>query len=156
MTKHIEFEKIILQNGDIDAAYIEFPFSTSEVFGKKGRIKVKAVFDDLAEYRGSLVKMGSERHLLILTKEIRAKIKKSFGDKVKIKLWEDTEDRKVEIPEDILELFKENEKEYAVFQKMSFTHQKEYIFWINEAKKIETRQRRKMKMIEILQQKIRE
>jgi uncharacterized protein YdeI (YjbR/CyaY-like superfamily) len=33
---------------------------------------------------------------------------------------------------------------------MSYTHQKEYIRWINEAKKPETRENRKVKMIEMI------
>jgi uncharacterized protein YdeI (YjbR/CyaY-like superfamily) len=33
---------------------------------------------------------------------------------------------------------------------MSYTHKKEYIRWIEDAKKKETRDRRKIKMIEML------
>jgi uncharacterized protein YdeI (YjbR/CyaY-like superfamily) len=33
---------------------------------------------------------------------------------------------------------------------MSYTHRKEYIRWIEDAKKEETRERRKIKMIEML------
>jgi len=36
---------------------------------------------------------------------------------------------------------------------MSYTHRKEYVNWINEAKKEETRQRRLIKAIEMLLEK---
>ncbi len=135
MSKNIKFEQIILQNGKMNAAYVKFPFSTLEVFGKKGQVKIKAVFDDLVEYRGSLAKMGEDCHILILTQDIRKKLGKSFGDNVKITLWEDTEIRKVEIPEDVSCLFDIYTKEFEIFQKLSYTHQKEYIQSIIEAKK---------------------
>ena len=37
-----------------------------------------------------------------------------------------------------------------LYEKMSYTHRKEYIRWIEEAKKEETRERRKIKMIEMI------
>jgi len=35
----------------------------------------------------------------------------------------------------------------AIFEKLSYTHQREYVMWINEAKKEETRQNRVVKTI---------
>jgi hypothetical protein len=40
----------------MNAAFVEFPFSTEEIFGKKGQVKIKAVFDDKVEYREALPK----------------------------------------------------------------------------------------------------
>ncbi|HEX9660339.1 MAG TPA: YdeI/OmpD-associated family protein [Rhodothermales bacterium] len=37
-----------------------------------------------------------------------------------------------------------------LFSTLSFTHQREYIEWIEDAKKAETRERRKARMIEML------
>ena len=146
----ISFKAVILQSGDINAAYIEFPFSTEEHFGKKGLVKIKAIFDDHVEYRGSLVKMKSNTHTLGLTQEIRKQLGKSFGDEVSVKLWEDKEERTVIIPDDVILVFNENLKAKELFDAMSYTHRKEYIRWIVEAKKPETREKRKVKMIELI------
>ncbi|MGA9212306.1 YdeI/OmpD-associated family protein [Kaistella sp.] len=146
----ISFKAIISQNGTINAAYVEFPFSTEEYFGKKGQVKIKAIFDDKIEYRGSLAKMNADFHLLGLTQEIRKKLGKSFGDEVSVKLWEDKEERIVEIPNDVEIVFNENLKAKELFDAMSYTHRKEYIRWIMEAKKPETRENRKVKMIEMI------
>ena len=35
-SKKIKFSASIIQHKDMDAAYVEFPFSTEEKFGKKG------------------------------------------------------------------------------------------------------------------------
>lgn len=146
----ISFKAVILQNGTIDAAYVEFPFSAEEYFGKKRSVKIKALFDDHIEYRGSLMKMKGNCHLLGLTRQIRKQLGKSFGDEVLVKLCEDTEERIVAIPDDIQIIFNENLKAKEIFEGMSYTHRKEYIRWILEAKKTETREKRKVKMIEMI------
>ncbi len=42
----------------------------------------------------------------------------------------------------------------AGFRKLSFTHQKEYVRWITEAKKAETRQNRMVKAVTMLKSKV--
>lgn len=147
---YIAFNGIIEQHGEINAAFIKFPFSTEELFGKKGQVKVKVLFDGKVEYRGSLAKMKSDCHMLGLTQEVRKNLGKSFGEVVSVKLWEDKEERMVEIPEDVLMVFEKNKDALELYQKMSYTHRKEYMRWIAEAKKQETRENRKVKMIEMI------
>ncbi|SEH35321.1 YdeI/OmpD-associated family protein [Chryseobacterium culicis] len=146
----IEFKAVIQQNGEMNAAFVEFPFSTEELFNKKGQVKIKALFDDKVEYRGSLAKMKSDCHILGLTQEIRKQLGKTFGDEVSVSLTEDKEERVVEIADDIASVFNENPEARALFDKMSYTHRKEYIRWIEEAKKPETRENRKIKMIRMI------
>ncbi|KMQ71349.1 YdeI/OmpD-associated family protein [Chryseobacterium koreense] len=147
---YFSFEGEIQKAGEINAAFVEFPFSVQELFGKKGQVRIQAVFDGKVEYRGSLTKMNSDCHILGLTQEIRKKLGKSFGDTVSVKLCEDKEERIVEIPEDVKIIFNENLKAKELFDAMSYTHRKEYIRWIVEAKKPETRENRKVKMIEMI------
>lgn len=146
----IQFNAVIKQHGTMNAAFVEFPFSTEELFNKKGQVKIKAIFDDKVEYRGSLAKMKSAGHLLGLTQEIRKELGKTFGDEVSVSLIEDKEQRTVDVADDIVIIFNENPEAKALFDKMSYTHRKEYIRWINEAKKPETRENRKVKMIQMI------
>lgn len=148
--KPIEFTAIIQQNGEMNAAFVEFPFSTEELFNKKGQVKIKALFDDKVEYRGSLAKMKSDCHILGLTQEVRKQLGKTFGDEVSVALMEDKEERVVEIADDIASVFNENPEAKALFDKMSYTHKKEYIRWIEEARKPETRENRKVKMVQMI------
>lgn len=134
----------------MNAAFVEFPFSTEELFNKKGQVKIRAHFDDKVEYRGSLAKMKSDCHMLGLTQEIRKQLGKTFGDEISVSLTEDKEERTVEIADDILTVFHENPEAKTLFDKMSYTHRKEYIRWISEAKKPETRENRKVKMIQMI------
>jgi len=150
MNQTITFSAEIQQHQDINAAFVNFPFDTVELFGKKGQVKVKVLFDDKVEYRSSLANMGGGCHRLVLTQAIRKELGKTFGDIVEVKLWEDKEERIVIVPDDVQGLLNQNEKAKDFYDKMSYTHRKEYIRWIEEAKKEETRERRKIKMIEML------
>ena len=108
---------------------------------------------DGVSYRGTLVRMGTDCHLLLILKSTREQIGKTFGDEVEITLEEDTELRTVEAPADLMQALKSEPEAKTLFEKLSFTHQKEYENWIEEAKKNETRQRRVTKTIEMLKQK---
>ncbi len=62
----------------------------------------------------------------------------------------DTEPRVIEVPPELKKLFKTEKEAKAVFEKLSYSHQREYVQWINEAKRDETRQARILKTIEML------
>jgi len=152
-SSRITFTATIIQVEGMNAAYVEFPFNVEELFGTRGQVKIKALFDKQVEYRGSLANMGRNCHTLGLTQEIRSKLGKSFGDTIEVELERDLEVREVIIPEDVQALLNENPDEKAYFEKLSYTHRKEYINWITSAKKEETRTNRLVSFIEKLRQK---
>jgi len=149
MTKKHTFTAPI-QNAGGGGAFVEIPFDVEKEFGSK-RPKIKAMIEGVP-YRGTLVRMGSECHMLLILKEIREKTGKSFGDEVKITVEADVEQRVVEIPKDLLKEFKKDKDAKAIFDKLSYTHQKEYVNWLEGAKKVETRQSRIMKTMDMLKQ----
>jgi len=85
-TMELKFKARILQNGDMDAAYVEVPYDIKKLFGK-GRLLVNATFDDVP-YSGQVVKMGTPCYIIGVTKQIRKKLNKSFGDMVDVTLKE--------------------------------------------------------------------
>ena len=103
-------------------------------------------------YRGILTRMGTEYHMLIILKGIREQIGKTFGDEIKIVVEADTDPRVVEVPKDLMKEFKKDKESKAFFDKLSYSHQKEYVKWIEEAKRDETRRARVVKTIEMLKQ----
>lgn len=128
---------------------VEFPYDVRAEFGTGGMVKVKAKIGGI-DYRGSLTPMGGSNHMLIVLKDIRAKLGIKENDEINIEIKQDTEERVVIIPEDLMNLFKKNKKAKEIFDGMSYTHRKEYANWINEAKKPETRERRLIKTIDML------
>jgi len=143
----IKFDAVIEQHKSIDAAFVRIPFVVEEVFGTKGQVKIKACFDGKVEYRGSIANMGMGCHTLGITKEIRKKINKTFGETVSVELERDTEERIITIPIDVYGLLENNLKAKEFFDSLSYTERKEYIRWIEEAKKVETRATRIEKFI---------
>ena len=85
-TRILEFEAVILQNEDMDAAYVEVPFDIKALFGK-GRLLVHATFDGVP-YDGQIVKMGTPCHIIGIRKDIRKQLGKSFGDTVHVTFCE--------------------------------------------------------------------
>lgn len=144
----------LIQDAGGGGAYVEVPFDVETEFGLK-RPKVRALIEGVP-YRGTLTRMGTECHVLGIRKEIREKIAKSFGDQVTVHLELDTEPRVVEVPPELAQAFKAEPGAEAVFQSLAYTHQREHVNYINEAKKPETRQRRVAQTIEMLKKQNRE
>jgi hypothetical protein len=138
----VKFTAVIEQHEGMDAGYIRFPYDVMKLYGVKGRVAVKAIFDDQVSYRGSLVKMGTPCHILGITKEIRQKLGKSLGDNIRVIIEQDLEIREVIIPDDVKILLDDNPRAKKYFESLSYTDRKEYIRWIESAKQAETRERR--------------
>lgn len=81
-TRRMEFDAVILQNENMDAAYVEVPFDIKALYGK-GRLSVHATFDG-EPYDGQIVKMGTPCFIIGVRKDIRKQIGKSFGDVVHV------------------------------------------------------------------------
>ena len=84
------FTATIIQNGDMDAAYIIVPIDIRKEYGK-GRLKVETTFDGIP-YSGSVVNMGVKDsdgnvcYIIGIPKAIRHRIGKIFGDSVDVTL----------------------------------------------------------------------
>lgn len=149
MSQMQTFEAVIEDAGG-GGAFVTIPFDVEQVFGKK-RVKVNATIDG-APYRGSVVRMGGESHMLLVRKDIREKIGKTFGDRVRVTVEEDTAPRVVEVPPDLHRALESSPAAASAFERLSYTHQKEYVDWIEEAKREQTRQNRIARAIEMLEQ----
>jgi bacteriocin resistance YdeI/OmpD-like protein/uncharacterized protein DUF1905 len=138
----------VIQNAGGGGAFVEVPFDVEEAFDSK-RPKVKAMIEGVP-YRGLLVRMGGPNHMLIILKGIREQIGKTFGDEVQITVEPDLQERVIQIPKDLLKELKKDKQAKTFFDKLSYTHKKEYVRWVEEAKRAETRQARVVKTIELL------
>lgn len=149
MSQKHKFRAVIEDAGN-GGAFVTIPFDVEQVFGKK-RVKVKATLAG-EPYRGSLVRMGGDCHVLGVRKDIREKAGKTYGDEIEVELEEDTEPREVSIPKDVRQALENDAEAEAIFKQLAYSHQKEYVEWIEEAKRDQTRQRRIVQMLELLKQ----
>lgn len=149
MNDILQFSAILNSVEGTEALYIDFPYNVEELFDVKGQVKILATYDGVP-YRGSLVKMGGPCHMLLVRKDIRKQIGKNAGDSVLVTVQRDVEERIVVVPEDLQQLFDQHPEAAAHYDKLSYTHRKEYVQWINEAKRPETRNNRVAKTIAML------
>lgn len=142
--------KAVIQNAGGGGAFVEVPFDVEKAFGAK-KPRVKALIEGVP-YRGLLTRMGGPNHILIILKGIREQIGKTFGDEIKVSVEADDEERVITVPAELKRVFRSEKEAKAAFEKLSYTHKREYVMWIEEAKKEGTRQRRIAKAIEMLKQ----
>jgi len=146
--------RALIEDAGNGGAYVCIPFDVEQAFGKK-RVKVLAIIEGVP-YRGSLVRMGTECHLLPVLKEIRQQLGKAIGEEIEVTVEEDTLPRQVVVPADLAQALATDTTAQAFFERLAYTHQKEYVKWIEEAKRPETRQARIIKTVEMLKQGKRE
>lgn len=146
----VSFTAVIRKDDKMDVTYIDIDFDVEKTFGKK-RLKVKVWYDNVL-YRGLLTKYKGV-YFLLINKETRAQLGKNAGDTIRVKIEEDLDERTVELPQVMIDLFRKEPALKVVFDKMSYTHHREYVTWLTGAKKEETLQNRLIKFKELLRAK---
>ena len=102
-------------------------------------------------WRTTVTRMRGE-FLLGLNRAVRQQAGVEAGDAVEVELELDTAPREVEVPEALANALAKDSVACAAFERLSYTHRKEYARWIDEAKRDETRQRRVAQALEMLRQ----
>jgi hypothetical protein len=123
------------------------PFDPKEAFGS-GRPPVRATVNGYT-FRTTVFTMGG-RALLGLNSEVRDAVGIDEGARVSVMLEHDEEPRTVTVPRDLAAALDRDPAARETFDGLSYTHRKEYVRWIEEAKREETRTRRIGKSIELL------
>ncbi len=134
--------------------FMHVPFSVEEKFGTKSQVRVKGTVNGVS-YRSSLMPNGDGSHYMVVNKDIRDQAGVTQGDTVQVTMELDTEAREAIAPDDFQSALDLDDAARIAFDKMAYSHKKEYINWIEEAKKAETRASRIEKAIVKLQQGIR-
>jgi hypothetical protein len=136
------FEAVLIRPEGVGTwTFLNIPEELSSTFGSKGQVKVKGTINGYP-FRSTALPMGDGTHYLVVAKDIRGHIAVSPGDTVRVTMELDPEQRVVEIPDDLLEALLSQPEAKERFEKMPYSHQKEYVSWIVSAKRVETRQRR--------------
>jgi len=114
--------------------------------GKKPPVKVTI---NKHTYRSTIAVMGG-RYLLVVNAEARAASGVAANDVIDIMLELDTEPRTVEVPSDLAQALEANPAAKAAFEKLAYSHRKEHVRALEDAKAPETRLRRLAKTMEML------
>jgi len=102
-------------------------------------------------WRTTVTRMRGE-FLLGLNRAVRDEAGVESGDTVEVKLELDTAPRDIKLPEALANALAEDSEARAAFDRLAYTHRKEYTRWIDEAKRDQTRQRRVTQPLEMLRE----
>lgn len=145
-----KFKTVIFQADDMNATGINVPDEVVEKMGAGKKPKVTVTLKGYT-YRSTVFFMGG-RFMLPLAQEHRSAAGVKGGDKVEVSLELDTAPREVAVPKDLAAALKKAglTKDFAA---MAFTHRKEHVRSIEEAKAPETRLRRIEKAVAMVESK---
>ena len=131
-----------------EAAAVKPPFDVPKVFGTKARVPIRGTVNGF-QFRTSLCNMG-DGHFFVVNKAMRDGAKVNAGDMADIIIERDLEKRVVEVPAYIKKAIAANRAAQATWDSLSFTHKKEWVRAIQEAKREETKKTRMEKMMTAL------
>lgn len=100
-------------------------------------------------WRTSVSRMGGE-FLLGLNREVRDGAGVQAGDEAEVIIELDDAPREVDVPADLAAALAVDPQAAASFERMAFTHRKEYCRWIDDARRAETRLRRVAQAVEMI------
>lgn len=139
--------RVLLQKAEqSEATGIQIPFDVQKVYGTRARVPVRGTINGFP-YRSSISPMGGGCHFMPVNKSLREGAKVKAGDTISVVMERDDEPRVITPPKDLARALKADKDAKANWEKLSYTHQKEYANAIKEAKRPETRARRLEKAI---------
>jgi Bacteriocin-protection, YdeI or OmpD-Associated/Domain of unknown function (DUF1905) len=121
------------------ATMFKVPFDLKDAFGR-ARPPVKVTIRGHT-WRTTPGVYGGIGHIVV-NRDVKAATGVDAGDRVRVAMDVDTEPRTVRLPPDLREALAGDAEAKKAFAKLSYTHRREYVEWIEEAKRPETRARR--------------
>ena len=143
----MKFRATVELNGKT-ATGIEVPVEVVEALGTGKRPPVTVTIGGHS-YRTTVARMGG-RFLIPLSAENRTAAGVAAGEHVDVDIEADAGPREVEVPDDLAAALEQDDTARANFEGMAYTHRKEWVRWIEEAMKAETRATRLAKTVESL------
>lgn len=136
--------------GGKTATGFRVPPEVVEALGSHKKPPVRVTIGDHT-YRSTVAVMGGE-FMLPLSAENRTAAGVSAGDEIEVEVELDTQPREVTVPADFARALKGDAAAARRFAKLSYSHKRQWVLSIEEAKKPETRQRRIGKAIATLRE----
>jgi hypothetical protein len=149
MPQHKFKVKLIGEPGKSTAA-LKPPFDVVEVFHTKARVPVKGTINGFP-FRSSLMNMGAG-HMMAVNAQLRAGGNCKGGDTVDVVMELDEEESKVVLPASLKKIIASDPRTKESWSKLSFTHQKEWMRAIEDAKRPETKEKRVAAMMDALRE----
>ncbi len=143
----MQFHATILLNGKT-ATGVRVPPDVVTALGSSKRPAVKVTIRGYT-YRSTVATMDGE-FMLPVSAEVREKAGVKAGDEVDVDVELDTEPRQVDLPTDFAEVLAGDPEARRFFDGLSYSQKRWFVLGIEDAKTLETRQRRIDKAVGML------
>jgi Bacteriocin-protection, YdeI or OmpD-Associated/Domain of unknown function (DUF1905) len=132
--------RVHLRDAGGGGAVFHLPARAAAALGERKRPPVTVTIGDYT-FRTTVAVYGGQP-MIGVNKGNRAAAGIDIGDSFDVVVALDEEPRVVEVPTDLAEALAADDPAHAAFDKLSYTHRREYVEWIAEAKRPATRARR--------------
>lgn len=133
------------------SAMVRIPAEASAAFGTRALTRVRATINGYP-FRSAIFPTGDGSFYLVINREVREGAGVAAGDTVTLVLEKDEAPRVVEVPPALEAALAADPGARATFERLSYSHRKEYVDWITEAKREESRQRRVERAVAMLRE----
>ena len=140
MTEPQRFRAELRSADDSGGAGFDVPHEVAAALSDAKRPPVVVTIGEHA-FRTRLAVYGGQP-MVGVSKANRAAAGVDIGDRFDVAIAVDEEPRTVEVPADLAEALAADPEAAEAFDRLSFTHRREYVNWITEARRPETRARR--------------
>ena len=141
------FRSTIVRDGSI--CFVPLTFDPKSVFGKV-RVPVKVTLNGYT-FRSTIAAMGGPP-CIPLRKSNRESAGLEGGETIEVRLEVDTEERVIKPPADFVKVLRTMPPAWERWGDLSYTHQREHVDSIEDAKTPETRARRIARSAEAIRQ----
>ena len=114
------------------------PASVGKKLGATARTPVAGTINGFP-IRSSIIPVGGGRFMLMVDRRMQEGAGVDVGEKVAVTLAVDAEPRVVDVPADLKRALAKSKRVAALFERMAYSHKKEWVDWIDDAKKPGTR-----------------
>lgn len=132
------FRAILEGVANSSGTFVRVPDSVMKAFDGRIRVPLRISLNGV-EHRTTICDMGRGPSIGIPA-AVRRAARVGHGDRITLSFEIDREERTVDVPPDFAKAMTATER--RAYDGMSYTHRKEYVQWIEAAKKLETRVRR--------------
>jgi hypothetical protein len=132
--------RVRLRDAGGGGAVFDLPAQAAAALGERKRPPVTVTIGDYT-FRTTVAVYGGQP-MIGVNKGHRAAAGIDIGDSFDVVVAPDEEPRVVEVPTDLAEALAADDAAQAAFDRLSYTHRREYVEWIAEAKRPATRARR--------------
>lgn len=140
----------VVELGGKTATGLQVPDDVVEALGAGRRPKVRVTVG-AHTYATTVASMGG-RFLVPLSAENRTAAGVAAGDEVDVDLELDEAPREVTVPDDLAAALAADDAAAATYGTLAFSHRKEWVRWVEEAKRPETRATRIEKTVAALRE----